>query len=367
MAFPSYSNIKKLGKLPLSSDKDKTATLTPKLHLRNGSTIRQSLNSFSLQKNHTPINSVASSMDFEELSENSTIDLEFYQSEYGLRRFCSSNKEVFIRRVLKGPPKIFRWITWLICAQLPSVRDKVEYLNLLEAEVTSEIQLQIEKDISRTLSEGYDFFKSEDAQNSLYRLLKSIAALDPELGYCQGMNFVGGFILAMCDFEEVDSFFLFSSVLSISYSNKFCIRGFFLDGFPLLSCYLYVFNNCFKTELPELYKHFKMLEIPDETWVSKWFQTLFTICLPPTLCSRLWDCLFVEGKLFLIKFAIALLRFLQSKLFELDDVVDLADFFKRMNPYTMKKGEKAVDMKGETVIKMALKENLKKEPVDFHG
>ena len=82
----------------------------------------------------------------------------------------------------------------------------------------------------------------------------------------------------------------------------------------MLKYYLFLFNYSFEKKLPVLSKHLKSLDIPDEVWISKWFQTLFTICLPFEAICRLWDCLASLGLDFLIKFSIALLQLLEPKL-----------------------------------------------------
>ena len=358
MAFPTYFNLNQLEQLQTESAN--ASTKTPKLRTKEffeGESKTRQTNSFTIKKD-TPVKSAVSSIDFDLASEMSFPDIDFYHSEYGLRRFFLKNPIHFEQRVTKGPPKLFRWLSWIILSRLPALREKKEYIKMLEVEINEEYSIQIEKDITRTLSEGYEFFKDEKAQHSLFRLLKAIVAIDPELSYCQGMNFIAGFLLALCDFEEVDSFFLFSSILSTTYRKEYNVRGFFLAGFPSLKAYLYAFDHIFQLQLPKMRKHFKDMDLPDETWISKWFQTLFTICLSPSLCSRVWDCFFAQGKLFLLKFAIALLKSLQKNLMEFEDVVDLTDFLKRMNPYVLKKEEVPVELNDEAIIKQALSEQI---------
>ena len=53
---------------------------------------------------------------------------------------------------------------------------------------------EIQKDIPRTFPDvpGFD---DPAGQRRLMRILRSYCALDPEVGYCQGMNFVAGLLL----------------------------------------------------------------------------------------------------------------------------------------------------------------------------
>ena len=50
-------------------------------------------------------------------------------------------------------------------------------------------------------------------QTSLRRLLRWYAALDPEVGYCQGMGFIAGLFLTYM--VEEHAFYTFYSVLTV--------------------------------------------------------------------------------------------------------------------------------------------------------
>jgi hypothetical protein len=52
----------------------------------------------------------------------------------------------------------------------------------------------IEKDVPRSFPE-YTYFSYQNGREDLKILLRAFAALDRELGYCQGLNFVAGCIL----------------------------------------------------------------------------------------------------------------------------------------------------------------------------
>lgn len=49
-------------------------------------------------------------------------------------------------------------------------------------------------------------FRDKANQQALYRLLRAYAAYDPEIGYCQGMNFVAGAVLLYLAPGESDAF-----------------------------------------------------------------------------------------------------------------------------------------------------------------
>lgn len=252
-----------------------------------------------------------------------------------LRLFFKLNKEKFLKRVSKGPPNSFRWVSWLIASNLPFERSKEFYSYLLTQQLSYDTDIQIKKDLNRTLS-GIKIspnFLLDDTQLILYNILKAFALVDKEVSYCQGMNFIVGFLLVISDFNELETFYFMLAIFSTTFKDNLGIRGFFLEGFPLLNFYVDVFLNLFNKFLPELKKHFEKLEIPDEVWISKWFRTLFTLSLPFEICMRIWDCLLIYGLDFLLNFTLAFMKHIEPDLLKKQDIFDVIEFFKKMSPF----------------------------------
>jgi hypothetical protein len=59
----------------------------------------------------------------------------------------------------------------------------------------------IEKDVERTFPE-HDLFRTSDGCESLRRVLKAYAMHNPEVGYCQSLNFLVGMMLLFMDEES---------------------------------------------------------------------------------------------------------------------------------------------------------------------
>ena len=53
----------------------------------------------------------------------------------------------------------------------------------------------------------------EEERQSLTNLLEAYAVLDPEVGYCQGMNFVMALILIATEYNEPESFAIFIRIM----------------------------------------------------------------------------------------------------------------------------------------------------------
>ena len=140
------------------------------------------------------------------------------------------------------------------------------------------------------------------------------------------------------------------------------MRGFFMDNFPLLNLYTYQFNHLFEIHFPVLKKHFDKLEIPNELWIAKWFQTLFTICLPLDILIRLWDCILVKGLDFLFNFVLSFIKVLEKDLTKFEDIADISEYFKRINPYAnnMDMTNTIFELDVEAIIKDALNIKISK-------
>ena len=171
------------------------------------------------------------------------------------------------------------------------------------------------------------------------------------------MNFIVGFLLIISDFDELGVFYMMQSLFSTTFANHLGIRGFFIENFPLLNYYLKVFDYYFNLTLPILYKHFQNLNIPYDTWVTKWFLTLFTICMPIQVTTRIWDCILTYGLNFIVQFTLVLLAHLETKLLEIDDEFDMLDFFKFMTPFTSLKN---IEINLDVVLKEATNKKLDK-------
>ena len=82
-------------------------------------------------------------------------------------------------------------------------------------------------------------------QKALRNILQAYAVYNEEIGYCQSMNFIAGFILMVSGSRENESFWLFCALLTkhkISEPYMGGLNGFFSDGFPTLLRYVKVFH-----------------------------------------------------------------------------------------------------------------------------
>ena len=66
------------------------------------------------------------------------------------------------------------------------------------------------------------------------------------------MNFIAGLLLLVSGCNEIDTFWMFASLMELR-----GLKGFYRDGFPMLRVYLKAFDRLLDEELPELRNHFR--------------------------------------------------------------------------------------------------------------
>lgn len=66
--------------------------------------------------------------------------------------------------------------------------------------------------------------------------------------------------------------------------------------------------------MPDLAKHFETLDITADLFLVDWMLTLFSKMLDIDTVSRIWDNFMLDGEIFAIKTAIALLQYKESHL-----------------------------------------------------
>ena len=248
----------------------------------------------------------------------------FFQNNINKHLF----KNNFQKLIEFGIPNNFRCFIWnmIISAKYNGNiyynynQELKEYKSILEKQVNNP---QIEKDIKRT------FISYNEQTPNNFKILRNILNCINKYnasGYCQGMNFIVGYLLKVTNFDEVRTFYIFKSIL-------FDIKGYFEEGFPLLKKNNKLFNKYFKELYPKLDKLFQKYEILNEFWVGKWFQTLFTLCVQFEELNIIWDILLIKGFDFTIYISLAIIDSIEKYILELKDSSDIIAFFdKVLNP-----------------------------------
>ena len=256
---------------------------------------------------------------------NKSLTKEFFQNN--IKKYIFNNKS-FNKLLYYGIPNNFRLFIWDIVLSEKYNNHKCynyeqelkEYLLIIKKSGNNP---QIEKDIHRTfLKDSEQITKNI---NILKNILNCINQYNPG-GYCQGMNYIIGYLLKVTNFDEVKTFYIFKSILKD-------IKGYFEVGFPLLKNNNNIFNNYFKELYPKLFKHFQKHDIVNEFWVGKWLQTLFTLSLPYEELNIIWDVLLIKGFDFIIYICLAIVDFIEKDALELKESFDITSFLGKVLDY----------------------------------
>jgi len=280
-------------------------------------------------------------------------NLEEFTDEYiivKLKQYYDNNKESIIKNLQLGCPESFRLMIWNIVNNINYLNNlnislnnqnynaNEFYKNLLCKELDKSKSDLIYRDVKRTFPfQNYNSInqkKKEINEVSLFNVLKAFWNIDDEIGYCQGMNYITGFLLINTDFNEKNAFYLLISIFSNTFfkrkRNNFSLRGLFFEEFPLLYFYLFIFDDLLNQHIPKLKKHLLDNDITNDVWIIKWIQTAFTIILPINWSKKLWDNIFATDFLFLIKFSISLCISLSIDIIQLNEQQLIMDYFRNI-------------------------------------
>lgn len=237
-----------------------------------------------------------------------------------LKNKFKSDKDIYTKLLFRSPPNNLRFLSWIaIALNCQEFFSENQYSQLLSETLPDEVLTQINKDLSRTAPD-IAYFQTKEGLDSLFSVLKAFAVYDKEVGYCQGMNILAANILLVSDGDELNTFNLIKYIFDL---KGLRFREFFVSGFPRLNMYLYVIKEILKDQKKKVYCKIEEINIPDEIWIFKWMQSLFSLVLPLDVIVRIWDCIFAFGIEFSLNIIIALIELCEK---EIDKVTELDDF-----------------------------------------
>ena len=137
---------------------------------------------------------------------------------------------------------------------------------------------------------------------NLSNVLRVYAFYNPDVGYCQGMNYVVGTLFLQLQ-SESDTF-----VALVGLVEKFRMTSLFYKELPKLKLFFYQLDRIIGILLPEVHEHFKEEMINSAHYASPWFITIFSSILQNSpLLFQLWDSFLLEGWKIVFKTSIAIL------------------------------------------------------------
>ena len=276
-------------------------------------------------------------------------------TENGLRYYYNKNKTTFENRILKGPPGIFRWISWIIISNLPDKRPHLYYEKLVNNKITKNKKIEILSTIEDTIEEKG--FMVNEIKASLFRLLKALSIIDHEIIFIKGITYILGYLLIISNNDELNIYYFMISLLSKTFSDKFGIRSFYTQDQTLLVACNSIFKKYLKKYFPELSEHFAKIKLPFYSWILLWIQMIYINVFPNYLVLRIWDHFLIHGISFLLSLGLSIVEYFYEDLINCSSNEEILEFFKKLNPNLKSSYKKieTLDYNIEELISNALK------------
>lgn len=229
------------------------------------------------------------------------------------------NKEFLVNAMTNGPYYEERKLVWLEAtgANMCIRSNPTYYSTILEIHrnVETNFTAQIDKDLWRTFPQEEFFIKNATIQ-SLRNVLVAYSYRNPNIGYCQGMNFIAGRLLSL-GFTQEQSFWIMAHIVEVLLP---------IDYFSVMTGVVVdqkVFNYLLKKAVPEVYYHFKEIKVEASFFVVQWFICMYSYSFPENVLVRIWDILFVKGNVYLMQVGLAILWNGRQKLLEATNINEI--------------------------------------------
>ncbi|XP_051558059.1 growth hormone-regulated TBC protein 1-A [Myxocyprinus asiaticus] len=238
------------------------------------------------------------------------------------------DRNVKIKRyVRKGVPNEHRSLVWMAAsgAQEQLDRNPGYYQSLLNSQHDPRLVETIRTDLHRTFPDNVQFRKSADPclQKALYNVLLAYGHHNKAVGYCQGMNFIAGYLIIITKDEE-KSFWLMEALLGR------ILPDYYTPAMLGLKADQEVLGELVRMKVPAVWQLMQDHGIMWTLVVSRWFICLFIDILPVETVLRIWDCLFYEGSKILFRVAVTLIRHHQMLILQAQNLPDICECFKQI-------------------------------------
>lgn len=255
----------------------------------------------------------------------------------GLRRACTARSGAMLRHAARcGVDPGIRVGFWLVAAQAARVRleaaatrggrwrepfSRWSAAELQEAFAAAEraghatgVAGEVGRDVGRTFPR-HPLFKDDgggvDARTrsggavgraALYAVLLEFVRLCPDVGYCQGMNFVAAALLALDSRTDARGRVRLrrrtpwrATWLLVAMARRFGMAQLWGPDLPRLHVVSYQFSELLKRHLPGLSAHLAHIGLGMEVLAAQWLLPLFASLLPFRTLARVYDVFFVDG------------------------------------------------------------------------
>ncbi|XP_035685235.1 uncharacterized protein LOC118421840 [Branchiostoma floridae] len=194
--------------------------------------------------------------------------------------------------------------------------------------IVSQHKKQIELDLLRTMPCNEHFNQLDaDGISKLRNILQAYCLHNPNIGYCQGLNFMVG--MSLLFLEEEDAFWFLVAV-----TEKYFSINYFDKNLVGAQADQEVLKELVSEIMPRLRDHLEVLGILLSTVTLNWFLALFFDSVPFETLLRIWDCFLVEGPKVLFRFSLAILKLHEEAILSREDSLSVMKYMKSMAKVT---------------------------------
>ncbi|KAM9487072.1 growth hormone-regulated TBC protein 1b [Clarias gariepinus] len=245
-----------------------------------------------------------------------------------LQENTKMDKNIKVKRyVRKGVPNEHRTLIWMAAsgAQQHLQMNCGYYHSLLKGHHDPMLEETICTDLHRTFPDNIQFHDSSQSclLKALYNVLLAYGHHNKDVGYCQGMNFIAGYLLIITKDEE-KSFWLMDALLSR------ILPDYYTPAMLGLKTDQEVLGELVKSKVPAVWQTMTQHNVMWGLVVSRWFICLYIDVLPMETVLRIWDCLFYEGSKILFRVALTLIRHHQKVILQARNFSDICECFKQI-------------------------------------
>ena len=220
--------------------------------------------------------------------------------------FKRNKPELFEEFLIKGPPDAYRWEVWKMALSYCTSQNNYELLNV---ECSDEDDLAIRKDLDRTFPELGYFSRGAIGQRALYNVLTAFTSSHPEIGYCQGMNYITGVLLLASQGNEGETYGMLECMF-----ERLDLKRCYEANFPLVKELCTMFHEALETHYKSVARHLQEQDMNDHFWLVKWYLTLFSYSLSFHTVLRIWDAIFAKGIYYLVNVTLAIVSIFKKEI-----------------------------------------------------
>lgn len=211
----------------------------------------------------------------------------------------------------KGVPDCHRHEVWWSVLRCEERRAQSynSFAELVQADLDASVAGTIDRDLGRTFP-GHRRFETEAGQVSLRNVLHAFACHLPQVGYCQGLNFIAALLLVVFVDEE-RAFWAFASAI-----KTLGVQDYYAEGMVLLRADVEVLTKVLAQKAPKTSNRMREQGVELMSIVSEWFLTWFAKSLPVRTVLRVWDTLFFEGFKVFFRVAVGIFKRAEAEILQ---------------------------------------------------